>query len=72
MVDARGMPCPGPLAELARALKSMKPGQVASLYSDDESSKTDVPRWVEKAGHKLLGVVDHGDYTEFIVEKAHA
>ena len=51
-VDARGSFCPGPLMELIRAIRESQVGDVIAVYSSDKGSKTDIPKWVEKAGHR--------------------
>jgi tRNA 2-thiouridine synthesizing protein A len=70
-VDARGSYCPGPLMELIRAIRESEPGQVIAVYSSDSGSKTDIPKWVEKANHRLIGVETRDGYDEIIVEKTH-
>ena len=67
-IDARGSYCPGPLMELVRAVKEMETGQVIDLLSSDEGSVNDVPKWVEKAGHKLIEIKEEADCRHFIVE----
>ncbi|MEM1584543.1 MAG: sulfurtransferase TusA family protein [Nitrososphaerota archaeon] len=69
VVDARGSHCPGPLMELIKAIRNAGVGEVIAVYSTDSGSKTDIPRWVEKAGHQLIGVYERNGYTEFIVKK---
>ena len=69
IVDARGSFCPGPLMELIRAIRESDVGTVISVYSSDKGSRTDIPKWVEKAGHRLLGVEDRGGYDEIVVQK---
>ncbi|MCF8884254.1 MAG: sulfurtransferase TusA family protein [Nitrososphaerota archaeon] len=69
VVDARGSHCPGPLMELIKTIRNAKIGEVIAVYSTDSGSKTDIPRWVEKAGHQLIGVYEREGYTEFIVKK---
>ncbi|MEM3410227.1 MAG: sulfurtransferase TusA family protein, partial [Nitrososphaerota archaeon] len=49
VVDARGSHCPGPLMELIKAIRNAGVGEVIAVYSTDSGSKTDIPRWVEKA-----------------------
>lgn len=68
-IDARGSFCPGPLMELIRGIKEAEVGDVLSVYSTDKGSKTDIPKWVEKAGHKLIGVFTRDGYDEIVVEK---
>jgi TusA-related sulfurtransferase len=69
VIDARGSFCPGPLMELIRGIKEAEVGDVLSVYSTDKGSKTDIPKWVEKAGHTLIGVFTRDGYDEIIVEK---
>jgi tRNA 2-thiouridine synthesizing protein A len=70
-VDARGSFCPGPLMELIRAIRESEPGQVIAVYSSDSGSKLDIPKWVEKANHRLLGIETRDGYDEIVVEKTH-
>ena len=68
-VDARGSYCPGPLMELIRAIREGQVGDVLAVYSSDAGSKMDIPKWVEKAGHRLVGVEARDGYDEIVVEK---
>ena len=68
-IDARGSFCPGPLMELIRAIREGQVGDVLAVISSDNGSKADIPAWVEKAGHRLIGVYPHDDYDEIVVEK---
>jgi tRNA 2-thiouridine synthesizing protein A len=68
-VDARGSFCPGPLMELIRAIRESQVGDVISVYSSDKGSRTDIPKWIEKAGHRLIALVAHDGYDEIVVEK---
>jgi len=70
-IDARGSYCPGPLMELIRAIRESSPGQVISVYSSDTGSRTDIPKWVEKAGHRLIGVTARDGFDEITVDKTH-
>jgi TusA-related sulfurtransferase len=70
-IDARGSFCPGPLMELIRAIRESEPGQVISIYSSDSGSKVDIPKWIEKAGHRLIEVARRDGYDEIVVEKTH-
>ena len=71
IVDARGSFCPGPLMELIRAIRESQPGQVIAVYSSDKGSKTDIPKWIEKAGHRLVEIARRDGYDEIVVEKTH-
>ena len=70
-IDARGSYCPGPLMELIRAIRESEPGQVLAVLSSDSGSRTDIPKWVDKAGHRLNGITAHEGYDEIVVEKTH-
>jgi TusA-related sulfurtransferase len=70
-IDARGSFCPGPLMELIRAIRESEVGTVICVRSSDRGSKIDIPKWVEKAGHRLVGVFDKDGFDEIIVEKLH-
>ena len=69
VIDARGSFCPGPLLELIRGIKEAEVGDVLAVRSTDRGSKVDIPIWVEKAGHRLLGIVTRDGYDEIVVEK---
>ena len=68
-IDARGSFCPGPLMELIRGMKEAEVGDVLAVLSTDKGSKTDIPKWVGKAGHTLIGVFTRDGYDEIVVEK---
>jgi TusA-related sulfurtransferase len=68
-IDARGMPCPGPLMSLIGAIRQGQVGDTIEVLSSDEGSRTDIPAWVAKAGHELVEVVDDDGYAHFVVRK---
>jgi tRNA 2-thiouridine synthesizing protein A len=68
-IDARGSYCPGPLMELIRAIREGQVGDIIAVLSSDNGSRADIPAWVDKAGHRLVGVFSHDDYDEIVVEK---
>ena len=55
IVDATGSFCPGPLMELIAELKDTEIGTIVELLSSDRGSAQDVPGWVRKVGHEMLG-----------------
>ncbi len=69
LIDARGSFCPGPLMELIRAIREAQIGDVLTVRSSDKGSKIDIPKWIEKAGHKLISVESYEGYDEITVEK---
>jgi len=69
-IDARGMPCPGPLMALIGAIREGSVGDTIEVLSSDEGSKTDIPAWVSKAGHRLTQVDERDGFARFVIEKA--
>lgn len=68
-IDARGSYCPGPLMELIRAIREGSVGDTIAVWSSDAGSRLDIPKWVEKAGHRLVGIEAREGYDEIVVEK---
>lgn len=69
VIDARGSFCPGPLMELIRAIRESQVGDVLAVYSTDKGSRVDIPKWVEKAGHRLVALETRDGFDEIVVEK---
>jgi TusA-related sulfurtransferase len=69
-IDARGSFCPGPLMELIRGIRESQVGDVLAVLSTDKGSRIDIPKWIEKAGHRLVSVETRIGYDEIVVEKA--
>ena len=69
-IDARGMPCPGPLMSLIGAIREGAVGDIIEVLSTDEGSKTDIPAWVSKAKHEMVEVVPDAGFARFVVRKA--
>ena len=70
VIDARGSFCPGPLMELIRGIRESQVGDVLAVRSTDKGSRTDIPKWIEKAGHRLIAVESRDGYDEILVQKA--
>lgn len=60
IVDARGSFCPGPLMELIAHIKMAEIGDELEVLSSDKGSAADIPEWVNKVGHELLGTTEEG------------
>ena len=70
-IDARGSFCPGPLMELIRGIRESTPGDLLAVLSSDRGSKIDIPKWIAKAGHRLVAVEARDGFDEIVVEKTH-
>ena len=55
VIDARGSFCPGPLMELIAGMKMAHVGDELEVLSTDKGSANDIPEWIRKVGHDLLG-----------------
>jgi tRNA 2-thiouridine synthesizing protein A len=69
-IDARGMPCPGPLMSLIGAIREGEVGDVIEVLSADHGSKTDIPAWLRKAGHELVEMADEDGSMSFVVRRS--
>ncbi len=69
-IDARGAFCPGPLMELIAMLKLIEIGDEIEVLSTDKGTAMDVPEWVAKVGHEMVGVEEKEDYWSVVVRKA--
>jgi TusA-related sulfurtransferase len=69
-IDARGMPCPGPLMSLIGAIRESEVGDLLEVLSSDEGSRTDIPAWIRKAGHEMVEVLQEEGFVRFVVRKA--
>lgn len=70
VVDARNTFCPGPLMELIANMKQAEVGDVIELLSTDDGTASDVPEWVNKVGHEMIGTEKIDDVWHIKVRKA--
>ena len=59
-IDARGLKCPRPIVELAKAKRQGSPGDEVEIVADDLAFESDVAAWCETTGSDLL-TLEHGD-----------
>ena len=69
-IDARGAFCPGPLMELIAGLKLVDIGDEIEVLSSDKGSANDIPEWVKKVHHELVGVTQQDGAWSIVVRKA--
>jgi tRNA 2-thiouridine synthesizing protein A len=69
-LDARGLSCPMPMLKTKKRLQGMKSGQILEVFGTDPGSKNDIPAFVKKGGHELLGYEDlPGGYTRYLIKR---
>ena len=70
VVDARGSACPGPLLEAKKGIGSIQIGETLEIWSGDERTKEDIPRWAAKVGQEYLGaLVAEGGYDRIFLKR---
>lgn len=69
-IDARGAYCPGPLMELIAALKLVEVGDEIEVLSSDKGSASDIPEWVNKVHHEMVGITEENGHWSIVVRKA--
>lgn len=53
-VDARGLQCPGPIAQVFHAITEMEKGQLLEVLATDPGFGKDVAAWCQKTGNTLI------------------
>jgi len=69
IVDARGSFCPGPLMELIAAMKAAQVGDELEVLSTDKGSANDIPEWIHKVKHELIGTTEASGVWHIVVKK---
>jgi len=70
ILDVRGQSCPMPVLKTAKAMKSMKPGQILEVMGTDPGTKKDMPKLARKSGNEWLGFLDdEEDFYRFYLKK---
>lgn len=69
-VDARGLCCPMPIIELAKAIRTLPSGGRVLLRATDPAVQADVRAWCEATGHRLLLLEAEGEGWRVLVERA--
>lgn len=60
-LDCRGMPCPRPIIELAKAFVNLAMGETVSVIADDPAAAVDVQAWCRMRGQEYAGSRAAGD-----------
>lgn len=55
MIDTRGLRCPAPVIELARAARADGSARVLTVWWTDPAAQTDIGAWARMRGHEVLG-----------------
>ncbi|HEY9422707.1 MAG TPA: sulfurtransferase TusA family protein [Thermoanaerobaculia bacterium] len=68
-IDLTGLLCPLPILLAAREMRKLREGDLLEILGDDPGIREDMPVWCERAGHRLLEMVEEGGQIRSLVEK---
>lgn len=68
-LDVRGMYCPGPVMEVAKAVKTINVGDVLEVLATDPAAKPDIEAWARRTGNQVLEAVQENGYTRILVKR---
>jgi len=68
VIDARGMKCPRPIVELAKARRQVAGGARIEIIADDLAFESDVKAWCETTGSSLVDLSREGKVITAVVE----
>lgn len=61
VLDCRGMLCPRPIIELAKALPQVPVGSLIEVIADDAAAAVDIPAWCRMRAQEYVGAVRRED-----------
>ncbi|MFZ5515024.1 MAG: sulfurtransferase TusA family protein [Candidatus Zhuqueibacterota bacterium] len=67
--DCLGLYCPMPIIKTAERMKTLAPGQILQVISDDSGIVEDMPNWCKMTGQEYLGIEQHHDEYRVYVRK---
>lgn len=53
VLDCRGLRCPLPIIQTAKALRDLSEGESLTLFADDPATKPDLHAWARMTGNKV-------------------
>jgi TusA-related sulfurtransferase len=68
-VDCLGLYCPEPIFRTRIALDEMESGEILEVTADDPAAEEDIPRLVNRLGHKLLSQESENGVLKFLIKK---
>jgi tRNA 2-thiouridine synthesizing protein A len=71
VVDATGLLCPGPIVELARAIRGAEVGQLVEVVATDPGFLADGPAWASQTRHEIVGAHSADGRYRFWFRKLH-
>ncbi len=72
VLDTRGLFCPLPIVKTSDAIKSVDPGSIVEVVSDDPAIEFDLPAWCQSQGHAILSAKKEEGIYRYLVKKRRA
>ena len=66
-IDAKGLRCPRPIIEIAKAKKELSSGDEIEIVADDPAFEADVGAWCETTGCEMKSVVKEGETVKALI-----
>jgi tRNA 2-thiouridine synthesizing protein A len=68
-LDVTGTFCPLPILLAAREMRKLQTGDLLEIVGDDPGIREDMPVWCERAGNRLVEMVEEEGLIRSLVEK---
>lgn len=68
-LDAKGMFCPGPVMETAKAMKQIQVGEVLEILATDPAAKPDIEAWARRTGNQILDITQENGVTRILIKR---
>ncbi|MFX1564383.1 MAG: sulfurtransferase TusA family protein [Promethearchaeota archaeon] len=68
IVDCRGMACPGPITEVARAYRKAQNGDVLEILATDPGFTPDIKGWISATNNELISVEENDGVIRALVK----
>ena len=68
-MDATGLLCPLPVLKAAKRLRSLPPGSILKVKTDDPAAAIDFPHFCSEQGHSLVSASETGGKQIFLIRR---
>ncbi|MFC1734142.1 sulfurtransferase TusA family protein [candidate division KSB1 bacterium] len=67
-IDCKGMKCPRPIIEIAKASRKLTPGSHLKVQADDLAFESDVKAWAENTNSTIIDFNRNGNQVEVLIK----
>jgi len=68
-LDLRGMYCPGPVLETAKAIKQVNIGEVIEVLATDPAAESDLQAWARRTGQEIIEIKKEGEVIRALIRR---